>query len=271
MIGKLKGVVDCVGEEEAVIDVNGVGYLVSAGSRTLARLEPGKPVALHIETHVREDQFKLFGFLSDSERAWFVRLQSVQGVGAKHALAMLDAIEVGDVESSAILGDASTFERAKGVGKKLAQRIATELKDKAPPLGRSLGAGVAGLAAALAPAGADAPTTAPAPKDNVMRESAVSALVNLGYSESDARKAAAEAIELTAKGDSKTSKVVGKTLDEIPWPKDVTVGAIIRGDEVIIAHGHVEIQSEDHVILFLVDKKHIREVEKLFQVGFGFI
>lgn len=210
MIGKLKGLVDSVGEEEAVIDVNGVGYLVSAGSRTLGRLEPGKPVALHIETHVREDQFKLFAFLSDSERAWFVRLQSVQGVGAKHALAMLDTIEVGEIESSAILGDASTFERAKGVGKKLAQRIATELKDKAPPLGRTLGAGVSGLAAALAPAGADAPAApAPASADNAMRESAVSALVNLGYSESDARKAAAEALRQL--GDDATEGLVIKS------------------------------------------------------------
>lgn len=210
MIGKLKGVVDCVGEEEAVIDVNGVGYLVSAGSRTLARLEPGKPVALHIETHVREDQFKLFGFLSDSERAWFVRLQSVQGVGAKHALAMLDAVEVGEIESSAILGDPLPFERAKGVGKKLAQRIATELKDKAPPMGRSLMGGVRGLAAALAPAGADAPAAASsAPKDNLMRESAVSALVNLGYSESDARRAAAEALRQL--GDDATEGLVIKS------------------------------------------------------------
>ena len=209
MIGKLKGVVDCVGEEEAVIDVNGVGYLVSAGSRTLARLEPGKPVALHIETHVREDQFKLFGFLSDSERAWFVRLQSVQGVGAKHALAMLDAIDVGEIESSAILGDPMPFERAKGVGKKLAQRIATELKDKAPPLGRSLGAGAAGLAAALAPAGADTPAATSSRTDNVMRESAVSALVNLGYAESDARKAAAEALRQL--GDDATEGLVIKS------------------------------------------------------------
>jgi Holliday junction DNA helicase RuvA len=135
VIGKLKGEVDSVGEEEAVIDVNGVGYLVSAASRTLARLEPGARVELFIETYVREDAFRLFAFLSDAERAWFVRLQSVQGVGAKHALALLDAVGAGEIESAAALGDASTFERAKGVGKKLAQRIATELKDKAPPLG----------------------------------------------------------------------------------------------------------------------------------------
>jgi len=202
VIGKLKGVIDCVGEDEAVIDVNGVGYLVSAGTRTLSKLEPGQPVTVHIETHVREDQFKLFAFLSDSERAWFVRLQSVQGVGAKHALAMLDAIEVGDIESSAVLGDASTFERAKGVGKKLAQRIATELKDKAPPLGRTLGAGAAGLNAALAPTGAEAKATPAASGDSVARNAAISALINLGYGEGDARRAVAEAVR--ALGDDAT-------------------------------------------------------------------
>ncbi|MFW5660293.1 MAG: Holliday junction branch migration protein RuvA [Oceanicaulis sp.] len=186
MIGKLKGVVDAVGEEEAVIDVNGVGYLVHAGSKTLARLEAEKPVTLHIETHVREDQFKLFGFLSDSDRAWFVRLQSVQGVGAKHALAVLDTISASDIESAAALGDASTFERAKGVGKKLAQRIAAELKDKAPPLGRSLCAGAGGLNAALG-----ATPAAGAEPMSGARDAAVSALINLGYGESDARRAVA--------------------------------------------------------------------------------
>jgi Holliday junction DNA helicase RuvA len=186
MIGKLKGIVDSVGEEEAVIDVNGVGYLVLAGAKTLSRLEADNPVVLHIETYVREDQLKLFGFLSESDRAWFVRLQSVQGVGAKHALSMLDVVSAAEIESAAALGDSSTFERAKGVGKKLAQRISAELKDKAPPLGRSLGAGAGGLNAALgsAPAAGEVMSGA--------REAAVSALINLGYGESDARRAVAQ-------------------------------------------------------------------------------
>ncbi|MGJ3231981.1 MAG: Holliday junction branch migration protein RuvA [Oceanicaulis sp.] len=187
MIGKLKGVVDSVGEEEAVIDVNGVGYLVHAGSKTLSRLEPDKPVTLHIETYVREDQFKLFAFLSETDRAWFVRLQSVQGVGAKHALAMLDTVSASEIESAAALGDSSTFSRAKGVGPKLAQRIATELKDKAPPLGRSLAGGAAGLNAALG----TKPAAGPEPMSGA-REAAVSALINLGYGESDARRAVAQ-------------------------------------------------------------------------------
>lgn len=186
MIGKLKGVIDSVGEDEAVLDVNGVGYLVQAGGRTLSKLEVGAEASLHIETYVREDQFKLFGFLSEGERAWFVRLQSVQGVGAKHALALLDALGPAEVESAAALGDASAFERAKGVGKKLAQRIATELKDKPPPLGRNLAGGTAALNVAL-----DAP--APAAGGGA-REAAVSALINLGYGEGDARRACAAAM-----------------------------------------------------------------------------
>ena len=143
MIGMLKGVVEAVGADEAVIDVNGVGYLVGCASRTLARLEPGQSVTMHIETHVREDAFRLFGFLEDIERAWFVHLQNIQGVGAKAAFAILDAVPVSEIANAAALGDTSTFSRAKGVGPKLATRIATELKDKAPPQGRSFSIGLA--------------------------------------------------------------------------------------------------------------------------------
>ena len=109
MIGMLRGLVDAVGTEEVVIDVNGVGYLVSAGAQTLARLEVGAEVKLHIETHVREDAFKLFGFLDETERAWFVHLQSVQGVGAKAAFAILDAVPVTEIANAIALGDKSTF------------------------------------------------------------------------------------------------------------------------------------------------------------------
>ncbi|MEO1039926.1 MAG: Holliday junction branch migration protein RuvA [Pseudomonadota bacterium] len=193
MIGKLKGVVDSLGEDEAVIEVGGVGYLVQLGVRALSALNPGETAQLHIETYVREDAFKLFGFLSEPERAWFVRLQSVQGVGAKHALSLLDALTISEVENAAALGDASAFERAKGVGKKLAQRIATELKDKAPPVGRR--------AARFEPVSARKPATAaPAGGEAVSlgasaaREGAVSALINLGYGEGEARQAAALAL-----------------------------------------------------------------------------
>jgi Holliday junction DNA helicase RuvA len=211
MIGKLKGVVDSVGEEEAVLDVNGVGYLVHAGAKTLARLDPGAEAVLHIETYVREDQFKLFGFLSETERAWFVRLQSVQGVGAKHALALLDAVGTSEVESAAALGDASTFERAKGVGKKLAQRIATELKDKAPPMGRSLSGGAAGLNAALGATPAASPATVAA---SGAREAAVSALINLGYGEGDARRACASVLK-TLGEDADEGAIIKAALKEL--------------------------------------------------------
>ena len=104
MIGRLKGIVDALGEDELILDVGGVGYLISAGGRTLSQLESGASVTLQIETYVREDQFRLFGFLSEAERAWFVRLQSVQGVGAKHALSILDAIGQAEVVLGRIAG-----------------------------------------------------------------------------------------------------------------------------------------------------------------------
>lgn len=190
MIGMLKGVVEAVGADEAVIDVNGVGYLVGCASRTLTRLEPGQSVTLHVETHVREDAFKLYGFLEDIERAWFVHLQTIQGVGAKAAFAILDTVPVSEIANAAALGDKSTFARAKGVGPKLATRIATELKDKAPPQGRSF---TIGLAPHASEGGADTPS-APASAEPVTggaRDDAVSALINLGYHESLARQAVA--------------------------------------------------------------------------------
>ncbi len=190
MIGMLKGVVEAAGSDEAVIDVNGVGYLVSAGSRTLARLEPGAEVKLHIETHVREDAFKLFGFLDETDRAWFVHLQGVQGVGAKAAFAILDAVPVSEIANAVALGDKSTFARAKGVGPKLAGRIASELKDKPPPAGRSLSIGLAAHASVDATAAAPAASDAGASE----REDAVSALLNLGYQESTARQAVAQVL-----------------------------------------------------------------------------
>ena len=188
MIGMLKGIVEAVGADEAVLDVNGVGYLVAAGVQTLARLDVGAEVKMHIETHVREDAFKLYGFLDETERAWFVHLQSVQGVGAKAAFAILDTVPVSEIASAVALGDKSTFGRAKGVGPKLATRIATELKGKAPPAGRNLGIGLSAHSAT--PAAADS-TASSAFDDGAVREQAVSALLNLGYAETVARQAVA--------------------------------------------------------------------------------
>lgn len=187
MIGLLRGMVDAIGPEELILDVNGVGYLVAAGARTLSRLEPGASAVMHVETHVREDALRLYGFLEDIERAWFVHLQTIQGVGAKAALAILDAVPVGEIANAAALGDKSTFSRAKGVGPKLATRIATELKDKAPPQGRSFSIGLP----VHPPATGDTAATPPAAANGTAREDAVSALLNLGYHESLARQAVA--------------------------------------------------------------------------------
>lgn len=190
MIGMLKGTVEAIGAEEVVIDVHGVGYLVGAGARTLSRLEPGQAVVLHIETHVREDAFKLYGFTDDLDRAWFVRLQEIQGVGAKAALSILDVLPPHELANATALGDKAAFARAKGVGPKLATRIATELKDKAPPLGRSfsIGLSVHDEAGAVPDAPAQQAVT---PSAGAARDDAVSALLNLGYPESIARQAVA--------------------------------------------------------------------------------
>lgn len=211
MIGMLKGRVEAIGADELVLGVNGVGYLVGAGARTLSRLEPGQDVVLHIETHVREDAFKLFGFLEDIDRAWFVHLQNIQGVGAKAAFAVLDTVPVSEIANAAALGDKSTFARAKGVGPKLATRIATELKDKAPPVGRSFSIG-------LPVHGLDSEGAAtPAPisgGDSHAREDAVSALINLGYNEGQARQAVASVLRERG-NDAPLSDVIRLALKEL--------------------------------------------------------
>ena len=127
MIGALKGVVSAIGEDAALIDVGGVGYVVQAGSRTLARLNVGEATMLLIETHVREDAIKLYGFQSEEERGWFVHLQSVQSVGARVALSILDTLTVSEISDAVALQDKASFARANGVGPKLATRIAVEL------------------------------------------------------------------------------------------------------------------------------------------------
>ena len=134
MIGKLRGKVDAVGETFLVVDVNGVGYEVQASARTLRNLKPGDDVSLTIDTHVREDAIRLFGFQSEVERSWFRTLQTIQGVGAKVALAVLGTLSPSDLASAIALQNWAALEEAPGVGKKLAQRIVAELKDKAPAL-----------------------------------------------------------------------------------------------------------------------------------------
>ena len=181
MIGSLKGVVAAVGEDLALIEVGGVGYVVQAGARTLAKLAVGQAAHLLIETHVREDAIRLFGFSSAEERGWFAALQTVQGVGAKVALAILDALGADGVADALALQDKAAFARASGVGPKLAARIAQELSGKAGPKGFIVG----GLSASSSAAASQPQSPA--------RSDAVSALVNLGIDASNATRAVAQA------------------------------------------------------------------------------
>src|SRR6185295_1734369 len=133
MIGKLKGIVDSYGEDYVILDVGGVGYQVHCSARTMHALpSPGEAATLSIETYVREDQLKLFGFTSDIEREWFRLLQTVQGVGAKVALAVLGTHRPSELAEAIALRDKALVARAPGVGPKVAERIVTELKDKVP-------------------------------------------------------------------------------------------------------------------------------------------
>jgi Holliday junction DNA helicase RuvA len=184
VIALLSGAVDSTGDNHAVIDVGGVGYLVFASRRTLDRLPArGAPVRLLIETHVREDHIHLYGFLDAAERAWFRLLTTVQGVGAKVALAVLSVLTPEELVHAIAAQDRHTIARADGVGPKLAARIASELKDKVGDI--ALGAAAVNGGGALAALSAAAPGGAPA--------DAVSALVNLGYRRAEAFGAVAQA------------------------------------------------------------------------------
>src|SRR5215510_4175811 len=184
MIGKLRGTVDAVGEWHAIVDVNGVGYEVQASARTLRALQLGQEVSLAIETHVREDAIRLYGFASEVERAWFRTLQTIQGVGAKVALGVLGTLSPQDLANAVALQNWAAVEQAPGVGKKLAQRIVSELKDKAPALS------VAGLSVAVA---AKAGAAQKPPQGDAAAE-AISALTNLGYHPGQASQAIAAAM-----------------------------------------------------------------------------
>jgi Holliday junction DNA helicase RuvA len=180
MIGKLTGKVDYVGADHVIVDVGGVGYLVHCASSTLSRLAAGTAASLFIETKVSEEAIRLYGFLTADEREWFRLLQTVQGVGARVALSVLAALKLNEIERAVVLGDKAAVGRAQGVGPKLATRIVTELKDKAPALAmqRSAegGAHIAGL-------------QAPRPAES----DAIAALVKLGYSQIAAGEAVARA------------------------------------------------------------------------------
>jgi Holliday junction DNA helicase RuvA len=184
MIGKLRGTVDAVGEAHVIIDVSGVGYEVQASARTLRALQPGQEASLAIETHVREDAIRLYGFTSEIERAWFRTLQTVQGVGAKVALGVLGTLSPQDLANAVALQSWAAVEQAPGVGKKLAQRIVSELKDKAP----ASGAGGVSL-----PAAGKVGNAQRLPEGDAAAE-AISALTNLGYQPGQASQAIAAAL-----------------------------------------------------------------------------
>ena len=203
MIGKLRGLIDSYHDDHIILDVNGVGYVVQCSSRTLQNLpRVGEAASLAIETQVREDAIRLFGFISDSERDWFRLLQSVQGVGAKVALAILGVLAPNDLASAIALQDKAMVARAPGVGPKLAARIVAELKDKAPAFG-GIDPNIAKLA------DGDSVKSAPKPVQD-----AISALVNLGYARPQA--AAAIAASVKALGEAaETGALIRRGLREL--------------------------------------------------------
>ena len=204
MIGKLRGKIDAVGESYCLIDVNGVGYEVQASARTLRNMKIGEEVSLTIDTHVRDDAIRLFGFASEVERSWFRTLQTVQGVGAKVALGLLGTLSPQELANAIALADWASVEQAPGIGKKLAQRIVAELKDKAP------GLTAAGLH--LPSAGANGrPGSVPA---GDAAAEAMSALTNLGYQPAQASGAVAVAMkELGEEAD--TARLIRRGLKEL--------------------------------------------------------
>lgn len=203
MIGKLRGVIDSYGDDTVIVDVHGVGYLVHCSARTLQSLpSPGEAATISIETWVREDQIRLYGFASDLERGWFRILTGVQGVGAKVALAILGTLKVSDLANAIALGDKAAIARTPGVGPKLAQRLVLELKDKAPAFA-SVDPAVVKLQDDLSERRASTPVS-----------EAVSALVNLGYGEIQASAAIAAAVR--AAGDkAKTEELIRHGLKEL--------------------------------------------------------
>jgi Holliday junction DNA helicase RuvA len=203
MIGKLRGVVDSYGEDYVVLDVHGVGYQVHCPTRTLASLPaPGEAATLSIETYVREDQIKLFGFSSDVEREWFRLLQTVQGVGAKVAMAVLGTLKPSELANAIALRDKAAVVRSPGVGAKVAERIVSELKDKVPAF-TDVDPAVVHLAGALDEKRAPRPVA-----------DAVSALVNLGYGQPQAAAAIAAAAR-SAGEDADTATLIRQGLKEL--------------------------------------------------------
>jgi holliday junction DNA helicase RuvA len=199
LIAKLKGTVDAIDGDSAVIDVNGVGYLISASARTLRNLVVGGPATLLVETIVREDAIALYGFLETAERDWFRILTTVQGVGARVALSILSTLSPDEIARAIAAQDRATLSRPTGVGPKLAARLATELKDKAAAFG-------------VAPAGKG--VEAPAMPAGSINEDAVSALVNLDYKRVEAFGAVARVTQRLG-ADARLDAVIRAGLQEL--------------------------------------------------------
>ena len=184
MIGKLTGVLDELADDHLIVDVNGVGYVVYCSSGTLSALpDTGEPVTLHIETQVREDAIRLFGFRDRLARDWFRLLLGVQGVGTKVALSIQSTLSSSDIASAIALQDKAMIARAPGVGPKVAQRIVSELRDKAPAYSGDAAMEI-GLQADIGSGAANAPVM-----------DAVSALTNLGYPSQHASAAVSAALK----------------------------------------------------------------------------
>ncbi|MEQ9638397.1 MAG: Holliday junction branch migration protein RuvA [Alphaproteobacteria bacterium] len=198
MIAHLAGEVSALLDEALVLDVNGVGYLVFCPTSVVAGLSVGEPAKLWILTHVREDHIHLYGFRDLVEREWFTALQSVQGVGAKVALALLSVMRPDELGASVAAQDKTLLTRAPGVGPRLAQRIVAELKDRAPTA----------LTISTAPPTAGAPVAGGGNASD-----AVSALVNLGYRQPEALQAVQKA--LRADADADVSALIRAGLGEL--------------------------------------------------------
>jgi Holliday junction DNA helicase RuvA len=203
MIGKLKGLIDSYGEDFVILDVGGVGYQVHCSTRTLQALPaPGTAATLAIETHVRADQIRLYGFENDVEREWFRLLQTVQSVGAKVALNVLGTLKPADLATAIAMRDKAMVARTPGVGPKVAERIVTELKDKAPAYAQ-IDPSLVHLAGSIEERRAPKPIA-----------DAVSALVNLGYGQPQAAAAIAAAVRAAGEG-AETKQLIRLGLKEM--------------------------------------------------------
>ncbi len=185
MIHFLKGIIEEITDDALAIDVNGVGYKVTAPSRALAQLSEGEAIKIHIFTYVREDILALYGFTTQEDRALFEKLMSVSGVGAKMAMAMLSGLSGAEIANAVIGGDVATLTRISGVGKKLAERLILELKGK---LGGFAGSNVTAISGQKTPQGS-------------AHGDVLSALVNMGFKLAQAQQALAHAVQENGNSD----------------------------------------------------------------------